>query len=180
MVNSPRVRNGKVQWRTLKVGFYDIVDTIRRTTSIGGTFRSPQTSLRLTAPSSPSNNSLQREALQSVETGKALHVTVRMVPIENKKPLSSVLRKCAADLDGRAYLEMGRHLESWHSFGEHHIGRRLDNTEAVDATSNSDRQAFPGELVDQRHEPELAAIMGSASSVSWIRARRRPCCSLAT
>ena len=36
----------------------------------------------------------------------------------------------------------------------------LMTPKAVDATGNPDRQAFPGELVDQRHEPELAAIMG--------------------
>ena len=43
---------------------------------------------------------------------------------------------------------------------KHHVGHRLDDAKAVDATRHPDRQAFPGELVDQRHQPELAAIMG--------------------
>lgn len=46
------------------------------------------------------------------------------------------------------------------AFSKHHIGHGVDDAEAVDATCNPDRQAFPGKLVDQRHEPELTAIMG--------------------
>ena len=34
------------------------------------------------------------------------------------------------------------------------------HTEAVDPPRNPDGQAFAGELVDQRHQPDLAAIMG--------------------
>jgi len=44
--------------------------------------------------------------------------------------------------------------------GEHHIGHRLNDAEAVDPTSHPDRQAFPGKLVDQGHQPNLAPIMG--------------------
>jgi hypothetical protein len=43
---------------------------------------------------------------------------------------------------------------------EHRIGHRLDDPKAVNATSHSDRQAFPGELVNQGHEPELSTIVG--------------------
>ena len=35
-----------------------------------------------------------------------------------------------------------------------------NDTQAVDPPRNTDRQAFPGELVDQRHQPDFAAIMG--------------------
>jgi hypothetical protein len=44
--------------------------------------------------------------------------------------------------------------------GEHHVGHRLKDAEAVDPTSHPDRQAFPGELVDQGHQPNLAPIVG--------------------
>ena len=61
----------------------------------------------------------------------------------------------------------GRHLRAvigpdvpWHSAFEHHIGHRLDDAEAVDTTGHLDRQTFPGELVDQCHQPKLAAIVG--------------------
>src|SRR5271169_2580512 len=47
-----------------------------------------------------------------------------------------------------------------HAPFEHHIGHCLDDPKAVDATSHSDRQAFPGELVNQGHEPEPSTIMG--------------------
>ena len=43
---------------------------------------------------------------------------------------------------------------------EHHVGHRVDDAEAVDATGHLDRQAFPGKLVDQGHQPQLAAIVG--------------------
>jgi hypothetical protein len=43
---------------------------------------------------------------------------------------------------------------------EHHIGHRFDDPKAVDATRHPDRQAFPGELVNQGHEPEPSTIMG--------------------
>lgn len=45
------------------------------------------------------------------------------------------------------------------ALGEHHIGHRLDDAEAVDATRHTDGQAFPGELIDQRHQAELATVM---------------------
>ena len=43
---------------------------------------------------------------------------------------------------------------------DHHVGHGLDDGKAVDAAGNPDRQTFPGELVDQRHQPKLAAVMG--------------------
>jgi hypothetical protein len=48
----------------------------------------------------------------------------------------------------------------WHAPGEHHVGHRLDDTQAVDATGYPDRQAFPGEFVDQGHQPKFAPIVG--------------------
>lgn len=47
-----------------------------------------------------------------------------------------------------------------HTTFEHHIGHRLDDAEAVYTTGHLDRQTFPGELVDQCHQPELVAIVG--------------------
>jgi hypothetical protein len=45
--------------------------------------------------------------------------------------------------------------------GEHHVGHRRNDAEAVDPTSHPDRQTFPGELVDQGHQqPYLAPIVG--------------------
>ena len=44
--------------------------------------------------------------------------------------------------------------------GEYHVGHRLKDAEAVDPTRHPDRQAFPGELVDQGHQPKLAPIVG--------------------
>jgi hypothetical protein len=45
---------------------------------------------------------------------------------------------------------------------QHHVSHGLQNTQAVDPPGDPDRQAFPGELIDQRHQPQLAAIMGLA------------------
>lgn len=42
---------------------------------------------------------------------------------------------------------------------QHDVGHRLEDTEAVDPARNPDRQAFAGELIDQRQQPELAAIL---------------------
>lgn len=47
-----------------------------------------------------------------------------------------------------------------HTFGEHHIGHRLDDAKAVDPAGHPDRQAFPGELIDQRHQSEFATVVG--------------------
>lgn len=44
--------------------------------------------------------------------------------------------------------------------GEHHVGHCLDDAEAVDATRHTDGQTFPGKLIDQGHQAELAAVMG--------------------
>jgi len=43
---------------------------------------------------------------------------------------------------------------------QHHVCHGFQNTQAVDPPGDSDSQAFPGELVDQRHQPYLATIMG--------------------
>ena len=43
---------------------------------------------------------------------------------------------------------------------QHRICHGFQNAQAVDPSGDPDRQAFPGELVDQRHQPHLAAIMG--------------------
>ena len=47
-----------------------------------------------------------------------------------------------------------------HTALDHHVGHGVDDAKAVDATGHSDRQAFPRELVDQRHQSELATVMG--------------------
>ena len=62
--------------------------------------------------------------------------------------------------------DLGRHL--WSIVGpdvfrdapdQHHVRHGLNHTQTVDPAGNTDRQAFPRELVDQRHKPNLAAIM---------------------
>ena len=47
-----------------------------------------------------------------------------------------------------------------HVAHEHDVSHGLEHTEAVDPPRHPDGQAFAGELVDQRHQPELAAIVG--------------------
>ena len=44
--------------------------------------------------------------------------------------------------------------------GEHYVGHRFKDAEAVDPTRHPDRQAFSGELVDQGHQPNLAPVVG--------------------
>ena len=44
--------------------------------------------------------------------------------------------------------------------GEHYVRHRLDDAEAVNPTSHTDREALPGELIDQRHEAQSATVMG--------------------
>src|ERR1035437_5620351 len=62
--------------------------------------------------------------------------------------------------------DLGRHL--WSIVGpdvfgdaphQHHVRHGLNHAQTVDPASNTDCQAFPRELVDQRHKPNLAAIM---------------------
>src|SRR5476651_1127284 len=62
--------------------------------------------------------------------------------------------------------DLGRHL--WSIVGpdvfrdtpdQHHVRHSLNHTQTVDPAGNTDRQAFPRELVDQCHKPNLAAIM---------------------
>ena len=48
----------------------------------------------------------------------------------------------------------------WHPALQHHVGHRFDDAQAVDATSYPDRQAFPGELIDQSQQSELTTVMG--------------------
>ena len=62
---------------------------------------------------------------------------------------------------------LGRHLRAvvgadvfGDTPGEHHVGHRLDDAEAFDTTRHTDGQAFPGELIDQSHQTELATVMG--------------------
>ena len=43
---------------------------------------------------------------------------------------------------------------------QHHVSHGLQDTQAVDPPGDPDRQALPSELVDQRHQPHLAAIVG--------------------
>ena len=43
---------------------------------------------------------------------------------------------------------------------QHHVCHGFQDTQAVDPSGDPDRQAFPGELVDQCHQPHLAAIVG--------------------
>ena len=43
---------------------------------------------------------------------------------------------------------------------QHRVSHGLQDPQAVDPSGDPDRQAFPGELIDQRHQPHLAAIMG--------------------
>ena len=47
-----------------------------------------------------------------------------------------------------------------HTPHEHDVGHALKHPEAVDPARNPDGQAFAGELIDQGHQPKLAAIVG--------------------
>ena len=63
--------------------------------------------------------------------------------------------------------DLRRHLRTvvgtdvlWDAACEHDVGHCLQNTKAVDPARNSDRQTLARELVDQRHQPNFAAIVG--------------------
>jgi len=43
---------------------------------------------------------------------------------------------------------------------EHGVGYCFQNTQTVDPTRNVDGKALPRELVDQRHLPDFAPVMG--------------------
>jgi hypothetical protein len=43
---------------------------------------------------------------------------------------------------------------------EHDVSHGLEHTEAVDLARHPDGQTFAGELIDQGHQPELAAVVG--------------------
>lgn len=42
---------------------------------------------------------------------------------------------------------------------QHDIGPRIDDAQAVDPPRHPDRQALPGEFVDQRHQPDFPTVM---------------------
>ena len=46
------------------------------------------------------------------------------------------------------------------ALGEHHVRQCFNDTEAVDAASNSDGQALASELVDQGQQSDPTTIMG--------------------
>ena len=63
--------------------------------------------------------------------------------------------------------DLGRHLGAivrsdvlGNAVHDHGVGHCLDDAHAVDPPCNTDRQAFPRELVDQRHQPDFPAIVG--------------------
>ena len=43
---------------------------------------------------------------------------------------------------------------------DHDVGHCFYDAEAVDPARNADGQALPRELIDQRHQPDFAAIVG--------------------
>ena len=43
---------------------------------------------------------------------------------------------------------------------QHRVRHGFQNAQTVDPSGDPDRQTFPGELIDQRHQPYLAAILG--------------------
>lgn len=47
----------------------------------------------------------------------------------------------------------------WNAVRDHGIGHRFDDAHAVNPPCNTDRQAFPRELVDQRHQPDFLAVV---------------------
>jgi hypothetical protein len=53
----------------------------------------------------------------------------------------------------------------WDAAHQHHIRHSFQNTQAVDPPGNPDCQTLPGELVDQRHQPDFAAIIGQFNSL---------------
>jgi hypothetical protein len=71
-----------------------------------------------------------------------------------------------ASLDCRAQSEQSRALVNTvarlvrHATHEHDVGHGLKHAEAVDPARHPHGQGFASELIDQRHQPELAAIVG--------------------
>ena len=55
-------------------------------------------------------------------------------------------------------------------------GQTVENIIGPDAACHSDRQAFPGVLVDQRQHPEGPAIMGAVSLLKTSSGRCWDCC----
>ena len=63
--------------------------------------------------------------------------------------------------------DLGRHLRAivgadvfGNTVRNHGIGHGLEHCHAVDPACDTDRQTFPAELIDQGHQPELAAVTG--------------------
>lgn len=108
--------------------------------------------------------------------------TAEDLPVEQFVPQLAVEAFAIAVLPGAARLDvegfgtharqpaphgLGGHLRPvvgsdvlWDAPDQHCISHGLQNTQAVDPPGDPDRQTFPGELVDQRHQPNLAAILG--------------------
>ena len=77
------------------------------------------------------------------------------------------VERLGSDISKPLTHDLGRHLRAivgTDVFGDaadqHHIGHRFQDTEAVDPAGHPDRQTLPRELVDQRHQPDLAAVVG--------------------
>jgi hypothetical protein len=50
--------------------------------------------------------------------------------------------------------------DRWDPFVVHGVRQRLNDADGVDPASDPDRQALAGELINQGHQPDTAAIMG--------------------
>lgn len=77
------------------------------------------------------------------------------------------VERLCSELCEPATHDLGRHLSTVvgadvfrHAAFEHHVGHRLDDAKAVDATGHPDGQAFPSELINQGHQSDLAPIVG--------------------
>ena len=91
--------------------------------------------------------------------GLAVAVLPRAAWLDVERLCSELCKPAAYDLGRHLCTVVGSDVLG-HAPGEHHVGHRIDDTEAVDATGYPDRQTFAGELIDQCHQSELAAVVG--------------------
>lgn len=91
--------------------------------------------------------------------GFAIAVLPRTAGLDVQRSGAELCKPAANDLCRHFRAVIGADV-FWNTSGEHHVGHRLDDAKAVDPARDADGQAFPGELIDQSHEAESAAVIG--------------------
>jgi len=98
--------------------------------------------------------SVQQFIAQLVVEGFAVPILPGAVGFDVKGFGSDLGQPLAHDLGGHLWAVVGSDV-FWDTARQHDIGHRLDDAEAVDPASNTDRQAFARELIDQGQQPNL-------------------------